>query len=72
MTTIREALAKMRAKNTSVQLPDAKFGSGDRVCDWRKLPPDQSLDDDVELPTAPPELVDLLGFDPKEWNGKVG
>lgn len=68
MPTIREALAKLRQTDNSYQLPDAKFGSGDRgPCEWRNIPDLDSLIDNDELPAVIPQsTIDLIGFDPRE------
>ena len=47
---------------------DVYFGSPDRtVPDWRKgIAQDDQPDEDEELETTPPDVVGILGFDPKE------
>ena len=50
-------------------LPKANFGKGDdgKTVDWRnKLGREKHKDDDEELDKTPPEVVGMLGFDPKE------
>lgn len=48
---------------------DVHFGSPSReVKDWRDLPQDNTPDDDEELATTPPDVIALLGFDPKEFS----
>ena len=49
------------------EIPESYFGVV-RTIDWRKLPdPDTSLEDE-ELPITPRCIVDILGFDPKEFS----
>ncbi len=48
--------------------PDVHFGSADsKPADWRKEN-DDSLDDDEELKETPSDVVEMLGFDPKEYS----
>jgi hypothetical protein len=52
-------------------LPSVHFGnaSSDKI-DWRENMPDESPDDD-ELHETPPEVLMILGFDPKELDDTV-
>lgn len=46
------------------RLPNVHFGAVKLPVDWRKqLQPDE-LDDDEQLTQTPPEVVEMLGFDP--------
>jgi len=45
-------------------LPDVHFGRIGRKIDWRRKLIFDLLDDDTELPTTPPHVVEMLGFDP--------
>ena len=48
------------------ELPDIWFGEvGERGIDWRTLP-DEVDPDDEEMEQTPQDVIDLLGFDPKE------
>ena len=48
-------------------LPDVYYGEAGTVApDWRKSNKDIGPDDDAELPETPPDVVKLLGFDPKD------
>lgn len=48
-------------------LPDAHFGTADSsLPDWRKNKDAESPDDDEELVPTPPDVVEILGFDPAE------
>ena len=49
-------------------LPDVHFGAVDqRPVDWRKhADVTSTFDDDTELLITPPDVIHLLGFDPKE------
>ena len=50
----------------SDDLPDVRFGDVDASkTDWRKVSVD-SPDDDAELERTPPDVVKMLGFDPKK------
>lgn len=50
-------------------LPNITFGdSGDAAPDWRS---DKALEDEVDpddelLPETPPDVIDMLGFDPRD------
>lgn len=47
-------------------LPDARFGDIEKPpVDWRKRPVVEP-DDDAELPVTPPDVIAILGFDPKK------
>lgn len=46
-------------------LPDVSFGLGPSKIDWRAIADDFDPDDE-ELETTPQDIIDLLGFDPKE------
>jgi hypothetical protein len=45
--------------------PVAHFGSIGATVDWRNVPFDDT-DDDVELEQTPQDVIDMLGFDPKD------
>ena len=51
------------------KLPDAYFGPPDvPPINWRKKVDIQDLlDDDQELASTPKDVIELLGFDPKEF-----
>jgi hypothetical protein len=50
-------------------LPDTHFGPvTDRPLDWRKLPPDNTPDDDELLPVTPRDTAAILGFDPMDFS----
>ena len=50
------------------ELPDIWFGEvGERGIDWRTLP-DEVDPDDEEMEQTPQDVIDLLGFDPKEFS----
>ena len=47
-------------------LPDVYYGeAGTSAPDWRKGAVDIGPDDDAELAETPPDVVKLLGFDPR-------
>lgn len=46
-------------------LPDVSFGLGPSKIDWRAIADDFDPDDE-EMETTPQDVIDLLGFDPKE------
>lgn len=49
-----------------IDLPEVHFGSADdKPVDWRKATPDEAPDD-VELEQTPQDVIDMLGFDPKD------
>lgn len=49
-----------------MSLPEVHFGKvGASPIDWRKMP-DEDADDDAELAKTPPDVVAILGFDPKD------
>ena len=49
-----------------MKLPNVYFGDVTKQRpDWREVPDDPDPDDE-ELPETPPELVMILGFDPKD------
>jgi hypothetical protein len=49
---------------------DVHFGPvSDKKIDWRKILADGlEKDDDEELEVTPPEVIGMLGFDPKEFS----
>ncbi len=48
-----------------VELPEVHFGTADaKPIDWRKTPPERDPDDE-ELEVTPPDVVRMLGFDPR-------
>lgn len=49
------------------KLPEVYFGKVTEVVDWRKYSDDYDPDD-VELAVTDPEIVMILGFDPKEFS----
>lgn len=52
------------------KLPEVHFGSVDRgPLDWRKYK-DESLDDDEPLEKTPKSVIEILGFDPLEFEGE--
>lgn len=47
-------------------IPEVHFGDvKEKKIDWRKVK-DTSQDDDEELAVSPKDVVDALGFDPKD------
>jgi hypothetical protein len=47
------------------QLPDVFFGPPTgKPTNWRMMADDNAPDDDELLPVTPPDVVELLGFDP--------
>ncbi len=46
-------------------IPDAHFGDGE-LPDWREEEEDDVPDDDEELDETPLDVLDMLGFDPKD------
>jgi hypothetical protein len=56
----------------SMSSHDVHFGPvSDKKIDWRKaLTNDNEPDDDEELEVTPPEVIGMLGFDPKEFSKK--
>lgn len=51
-------------------LPDVNFGTvGQHLVDWRiKRDLLADIDNDAELKFTPYDIIDILGFDPKELN----
>lgn len=48
-----------------MKLPDVRFGAADRsLPDWRNSKMIDIPDDDEELSETPPDVVEMLGFDP--------
>lgn len=47
-------------------LPEAFFGEVVDTSNWREAP-DTDVDDD-ELEVTPPDVIGILGFDPKEFD----
>lgn len=45
---------------------DVHFGVPSNAKDWRKADVDTGPDDDEELAETPPDVVAILGFDPKD------
>lgn len=51
----------------SDDLPDARWGTAETpLPDWRESDDDELPDDDEELEKTPVDIIELLGFDPKE------
>lgn len=48
--------------------PDVHFGRSSDSLDWREYA-DEIDPDDEELTKSPPDLIAMLGFDPKELEG---
>jgi hypothetical protein len=48
-----------------IGLPDVTYG-GKPPPDWRKAEQDETPDDDEDLAETPPDVVAMLGFDPKD------
>ena len=49
------------------KLIDARWGSSETpLPDWRKQQFDELPDDDEELADTPSDVIEMLGFDPKE------
>ena len=47
------------------ELPDIHYGTAEgELPDWRKSEDDDEDPDDEELPETPPEIIEILGFDP--------
>ncbi len=52
---------------------DIHFGKVEegKIVDWRKeLENEPDVDDDEELDVTPPDVIAMLGFDPKEFSDK--
>lgn len=63
---VQEGEGASEEPGNSGQLPDAHFGeSGKPPVDWRKAP-DEADPDDEQLEETPPDVVEMLGFDPAE------
>lgn len=47
-------------------LPDIHYGTADsRLPDWREMTDKNDADDDEELAKTPQDVIELLGFDPR-------
>jgi hypothetical protein len=55
----------MKSKDS---LPEVHFGEiNDKPIDWRKANLKDTEDDDELLDETPDDVIDLLGFDPREF-----
>jgi len=45
-------------------LPDVKYGDKEPLKDWRQFEDEDP--DDEELEDTPKDVIDILGFDPKD------
>ena len=59
-------MARLKSDIPEVEFPAVFFGEvGEPGADWRKLlADDKDIDEDADGPT-PPEVIEILGFDPR-------
>lgn len=56
----------MEGRRVKDDLPDVHFGEiKSQPADWRKGGAGGGADDDADLSETPPDVVEMLGFDPK-------